>query len=161
MRKILSSLLMISAFFGLTSCDLDMYGDYSFSQVVVYYNFSGEDDEIQERQEPITNYFSENIDFDTVLTFEGSYSDAHSYGLQLFYENLSKLDTETVLGMLEGDEIVQYYVTMKSNKVSEVLAVATWQNSDDDEDTEDEEDTEDGEDSGDNEDSDGDSAEEE
>lgn len=155
MRKILSSLLLIAAFFGLTSCDLNMYGDYSFSQVVVFYNFSGEDDEIQERQEPIINYFSENIDFDTVLTFEGSYSDARSYGQQIFYENLTKLDTETMLSMLEGDEIVQYYVTMKSNKVSEVIAVATWQNADDDEDTGD---TGDDEDAGD---SDGDSAEEE
>lgn len=130
MSRILTTFLLASgALICLNSCNLDMYGTYTFSHAVTYGLQDNSDEDAKENMEAIiTEYLSRYIELDKTLTYTGSYSEAIQYGsdyLSGIFSNFY-LDGDYLNSQLQTDEYIQYYMYMTGEGNNITLGSYIW-----------------------------------
>lgn len=116
-------LIACLALLGINSCNLDMYGTYTFQSKGQYIV---KDENEETTGKAISEYFTSVIDFTKTPTFTGTYYDAVAYGSNLFAETLKELDNDYINGLLaEGEEVV-YMMTMSGKKTNMTIGLVRW-----------------------------------
>lgn len=121
-----------AAVFGLSSCDMDMYGTYTFSHSVVYSHLSAEDEgydkeHVEATSKAIEEYF-EGLELDEPMNFTGTHYEAAEYGRD-FLEGLFEkfeADKSHVVSLLTDAEQVTYMMNMSGNKSNVTLGYFIW-----------------------------------
>lgn len=110
---------------GINSCNLDMYGTYTFQHQGKYVVKEGNEDTTGKA---LNEYFTSVIDFDEMPTFTGTHYDAVEYGNNLFIETLKKLDSDYINSLLGEGEEVMYMLNMSGQKNNITIGWARWPN---------------------------------
>lgn len=119
--------------FCLGSCNLDMYGTYSFQHGGRYHVLEGN---TETTGKAIQEYFESIVDFDNNETFTGTSYEATQYGSDLFDKTLEKIDEDYLMSLLKvevdekGDttdrEWVQYSLVMTGDDAYMTIGYYTW-----------------------------------
>lgn len=124
MYKILTKFLIAAAgIFCLNSCNLSMYGTYTFQHGGRYHVLEENEETTGKALE---EYFTSVIDFEKEETFTGTSYDATQYGYNLFVRTAEKIDRDYVLRLLRqeidengevtDEEWVEYTLVMTNGK---------------------------------------------
>lgn len=105
------------------SCDLDMYGTYTFTNAVSYQISSDDSDTVSLLEE----YFTSVLDMDEAVAFKGTQTEAFAYGQELFLERASNFDNNYIQSLLDEEgEWVQYILYITGNNMYTFVASLTW-----------------------------------
>lgn len=126
MTKTIAKLLVaFVGLLGISSCDFDMYGTYSFQHQGQYVVKEGNE---ETTGKAISEYFNSIVDFEEIPTFTGTHYEAVEYGNQLFLETLEKFDSDYINSLLAEDEEVMYMLTMSGQNNYITIGWARWPN---------------------------------
>lgn len=127
MKRIISFILAIAASLCiLSSCDLDMVGDYVYyNNIALALNHETEE-ETKAVKDQLVEYFKAIPDFDKKGSFHGSYYEAQQMAAKFYESYIPKFDNQAIVDMLGEDDAVQYVVMISGEKVNTPAAIFTW-----------------------------------
>lgn len=117
----------------LNSCDLEMYDDYTVTNVATSYIANREDKEEQDAiMKEIDEYFKSVPDFMVTKRVTGTYHEACTYAVELFAYYLKLIDNDFVISKLGPYDQVVYDVIISGKKIKEPIARFIWVKPEDD-----------------------------
>lgn len=131
-KTLLKIAVAVAAVFGLNSCDMDMYGTYTFSHSIVYTHLSegqeGYDkNHIDATTKAIEEYFGE-LELDEPMSFTGTHYEAAEYGNNFLKGLFEKFEADKayIVSLLTDAEQVTYMMNMSGHKSNVTLGYFIW-----------------------------------
>lgn len=120
MRKLFILLAATAALFITASCNLNVENDYTFSYELNYQVATDEQEAV------LLDYFKPFIE-NHQYSFHGQYSDALSFGISHFMQDLQLVDDILVQNTLEYDEdAARLLLIMAATNTRVIVAYNTW-----------------------------------
>jgi hypothetical protein len=108
--------------FGLSSCDFNLVGDYTFE---FNYEIDLAD---KDAANQVKNYLKDFVALDgTRGTFHGSYGEAADWALGLYYQGCMLMNYELVAAyIVEETDVIRVNGWMTGPKTNEIIGRLTW-----------------------------------
>ena len=123
MHKILYMVAVAAALvFGLSSCDFDMVGDYTFK-------FTYECDLAdQQAVSQVSSYLNDFAAIEGLNgTFHGSYGEAVDWALEIYYQGCMLMNYDLVAAYIDSEtDVIRVYGWLTGPKTDEGIARLTW-----------------------------------
>ena len=131
-KTLLKIAVAVAAVFSLNSCDMEMYGTYTFSHSIVYSHLSegqeGYDkNHIEATSEALEKYFGE-LELDEPMSFTGTHYEAAQYGSDFLSDIFEKFEADKayIVSLLTDVEKVTYMMNMSGNKSNVTIGYFIW-----------------------------------